>query len=277
MHCSSCGANLPPVADFCPYCGTQIGGPEAGPADTAEAGPQPWGSAAAEDPPPGAGEPPPQDASLGPEREPRGWFGRSKKKKVQPRLSIQEPPKPEMPLWQKVPIYVGSFAIVAILALWGLHLYQSADAARAVGRHLETLQKQRWANAYSQTSTSFQQATSERDFTLLVRSEQALGLLAYYSVDGRTIDGDRATIQVTLTDRSGIDTPAAFDLVKENNAWRIAAIRLDEEADSTPAVIPVSSPTTTTSPTEQTDPAKENDPDKSPADDRSDSGKVDTR
>lgn len=30
MHCPSCGAKLPPNADFCAYCGAQLGGPDHG-------------------------------------------------------------------------------------------------------------------------------------------------------------------------------------------------------------------------------------------------------
>jgi hypothetical protein len=233
VHCSSCGARLPPTSTFCPYCGTQIGGTETPDQSEFEASPGPWDAA-----PGGAQqEPPPQDASLGPEPEP---VTRDTKKKKAPRSSLQEPPRPRMPMWQALPLWAAMLAVVGMLAWGGLHLWQTRDAVKTVTNHLNALMGKNYAAAYSLTAADFQQNTPEATYTAAVRGTRAFAYLAYYAIEDRNMATDWGIIKLVLVDGGGQHTQAAFDMVKEAGQWRIHMIRLGEHADADPQTIPVS-------------------------------------
>lgn len=256
MHCSSCGANLPPTSDFCPYCGTQIGGTEAADEAPAAAKPGPWS-----DP-----EPQPrtearatqsgpwpddasldEDASLDDAPEPKKkWWQRKKKRKV--RSSLKEPPRARMPLWQSLPLVIGTVVILALVTWSALHLWQTRDAVKTVTTHLNAIMAKKWAAAYTLTAAGFRKTTPEQQFTLFVRGTRSLAQLAYYAAEDREMRTDQGTVRFLLIDRSGKHTPAAFDLVKEGTTWRIASIRLGDDADSQSKPQPLLQKTTTTTP-----------------------------
>ncbi len=264
MHCSSCGARLPPTSHFCPYCGTQIGGTETSDRVDAGTGPGPWETAR------NAGaqqEPPPQDASLGPDFDPGpGTYPgqgmdlepdpepapRGNKKKT-PRSSLKEPPRPKMPLWQLVPLLAATIGVVGLLAWGGMHLWQTRDAVKTVTNHLNALMRQNYTAAYSMTASDFRQNTTEAGYTATVRNTQALAFLAYYAIEDRTMADNWGIIKSVLIDRGGKHTQASFDMVRESGNWRIHRVRLGEQADDDPETVPVSKTDTTDTET-STDP-----------------------
>ncbi len=239
MYCSSCGANLPPNSDFCPFCGSQIGGGDEAyetPPPQSKAGP--WGGATDAD-----AEfdetPPVEDASLGEAEQQSPW---PEPKKRKPRSSLREPPRPKMALWKKLVLWVLSLVVLTVIGLMALGLWLTSFAVRAVTQHLDLVMSGNLSGAYVQTAETFQQHTPERDFVLFVRSSPALVRLAYYSVGERDLDDDRATVKLTLTDRSGEDTDAAYDLIKEGEKWRIVTIRLGADAKLEPVPVSVKNP-----------------------------------
>ncbi len=241
MHCSSCGASLPPTSQFCPYCGTQIGGAEtsdqSGPWDAAE---RSYRTGAQQ-------EPPPQDASLEMEPDPAP----SGTKNKPPRSSLKEPPRPRMPLWQAGSLWAATLAVVGLLAWGGLHLWQSREAVKSVTNHLNALMRQNYAAAYSMTAADFQKNTPEASYTAAVRNTRAFAYLAYYAIEDRDMADGWGIIRVVLIDRAFQNTQAAFDMIKENSQWRIYRVRLGENANEDPETIPVS--TTDADPNSQTD------------------------
>ena len=255
MHCSSCGARLPPTSHFCPYCGTQIGGTET--ADSPDAGTQtgPWDTAQST----GAQQEPPKDASLGPdidlepdpEPAPRG------NKKKTPRSSLKEPPRPKMPLWQLIPLLAATVGVVGLLGWSGMHLWQTRDAVKTVTNHLNALMRQNYSAAYSMTAADFQKTTPVASYTAAVRNTRAFAFLAYYAIEGRDMDDDWGIIRSVLIDRGGKHTQASFDMVMESGKWRIHRVRLGDQADDDPETIPASQ-------TDKPDTETETVPDKTP-------------
>ena len=236
MHCSSCGASLPPNSDFCPFCGTQIGGTDApyeAPPPQSEAGP--WGTPSDDDATMREQTVPVEDASLGEEERQTPW-PKVKTPKA-PRSSLREPPRPKMALWKKIVVWILSLVVLGVIGLMALGLWLTSFAVRAVTQHLDLVMTGKLSSAYERTAETFQQHTPERDYVLFVRSSPSLTRLAYYSVGARDMDDDRATVKMTLTDRGGDDTPAAFDLIKENSEWRIVTIRLGADADLEPMAV----------------------------------------
>lgn len=245
MYCSSCRASLPPNSDFCPFCGTQIGGADAAdeaPPPQSKAGP--WGSAQHDDTYAREQTVPVEDASLGKEEQQTPW---PKVKKPTPRSSLREPPRPKMALWKKIVMWILTLVVLGVIGLMALGLWLTSFAVRAVTQHLDLVKAGNLSSAYERTAESFQQHTPERDYVLFVRSSPSLARLAYYSVGARDMDDDRATVKLTLTDRGGDDTPAAFDLIKENGTWHVVTIRLGADADLEPIAVSTKAPEPATS------------------------------
>lgn len=262
MHCSSCGANLPPHADFCPYCGTLVGGVEtADPAPEPPPKPGPWGEKEGIHPRKAEQKTPwPEDASLGPDHaldddadlqpdpEPkRRWWQRKKKRK--PRSSLKEPPRRKMPGWQKAGVWIAALAILGAAVWGGTHLWQTRTAVKAVSTHLNAIMGRNLQAAYAMTASSYQKANTPQSFITFVRNSRALSQLAFYAVEDRDVKGDKGTLRFLLIDRAGTHTPAAYDIVKEGDDWRIYGIRLDDEAEKGPSPVPLIQ--TTTTPPEQ--------------------------
>lgn len=241
MHCSSCGARLPPNSYFCAYCGTQVGGTEGPDESAGQTQTGPWQGAQEAKPPPRQPQPPAEDAVFRPD-EARGWFGRKKKKR---RSSLKQPPRPGMPLWQTLPLVLGTLGALVFIGWGAFHLWQSRDAVRTVTGYLNEVMRRNWTGAYGFTAKVFQAKVPEKNFTAFALSNRSLAYLAYYSAGKRDIKGDRGTVNFLLIDRGGQHTQAAFDLLKESSQWRIYNIRLGESASKGPKPVPVSNTTTT--------------------------------
>lgn len=241
MICSSCGASLPPHSDFCPYCGTQIGGTDevqAPEPPQSEAGP--WG--APRDDATRGDEP---DADLDAQSTP--W---PEDKQPPPRSSLKEPPRAKMALWKTLTLWTVTIAVLSSIGWVAFGLWRTSYPVRAVTQHLDLVMRRNLKDAYLQTAEPFQQRTPEREYLLFLSNSPSLTQLAYYSVGARDMNGDDATVHLTLTDRRGDDSAAAFDLIRQDGTWRIIRIRLgaDAEQDPAPVTVKTSEPETNTDP-----------------------------
>lgn len=237
MICSSCGADLPPHSDFCPYCGTQIGGTDKAQApDPPQSEAGPWGTPgddAAMTDESGAS---PEDAALGADRQTAPWPA---DKETTPRSSLKEPPRARMALWKTLTLWTVTIAVLSTIGWGALGLWRTSYPVRAVTKHLDMVMKRNLRDAYLQTAERFQQQTPERDYLLFLNNSPSLTQFAYYTVGARDMDGDNATVELTLTDRRGDDSAAVFDLIRQDGTWRIIHIRLGADAEMEPAPVTV--------------------------------------
>ena len=138
-----------------------------------------------------------------------------------------------MPLWLKIVIgiFAGLGALIAGVA--GLVFWLTLGLVEPIERQLTALKAGDMKAAYEETSEAFRQATPIDAFTTFVDSYPILKDAASHSFPSRSFENNQGTVTGTLTSPTGGVTPATYELVKENGAWKIIHIKLDPVTDNT--------------------------------------------
>ena len=124
--------------------------------------------------------------------------------------------------WPKILGGVLAFIILAV----GLAFYFTAGMVGVVEKQLDLLRQGDIKAAYSLTCKDFQKATSLEQFTAFVKQYPSLSQNQGHTFTAGSIENNIGTVKGTLTAQDGEVTPVEFQLVKEQEEWRILFIEV---------------------------------------------------
>lgn len=118
-------------------------------------------------------------------------------------------------------------AMVMILVAFGVALWATRDLPKAADAFFSRVREGKIHEAYLETASEFQAATSEEAFTEFL-DRTALKNYQSASWSSRSIKNNTGTLEGTLTTRNGGKIPLVMDFVKEGKTWKILALRKAE-------------------------------------------------
>ena len=131
-------------------------------------------------------------------------------------------PRKKMARWKKILIGIGLFIFfIIVLANWA-----TGDLLIPINNQLDALRGNDIESAYNETSTAFKKATSLYTFKRFVNSYPGLSNNKEASFSERKFENDLGYVKGSLTDQNGGVIPIEYQLVKENDSWKILAINI---------------------------------------------------
>lgn len=131
-----------------------------------------------------------------------------------------------MPRWLKIVlgVVVGLAAVIGV-AIW-VALWATSGLLEPIDRQLAALKAGKMEAAYEETSQAFREATPLARFTAFVDANPILKDAAEHTFSSRSIENSVGKVSGTLTSSTGGVIPIEYQLVKENDAWKILNIDL---------------------------------------------------
>ena len=131
-----------------------------------------------------------------------------------------------MPRWLKIVlgIVVGLAAVIGV-AIW-VALWATSGLLEPIDRQLAALKVGKMEAAYEETSQAFRESTPLDRFTGFVDANPILKDAAEHTFSSRSIENSVGKVSGTLTSSTGGVIPIEYQLVKENEAWKILNIDL---------------------------------------------------
>jgi Domain of unknown function (DUF4864) len=133
-----------------------------------------------------------------------------------------------MPKELKILLSVVVCGLVVIGLFVGTVFWATSGLLEPIERQLTALKSGDIDAAYAETSVAFRHGTSKGDFAKFVDKFPVLRNAASHSLTNRSIEDDIGKVSGSLIASSGALTPIAFQLVKEEGAWKIVNINLGE-------------------------------------------------
>lgn len=130
--------------------------------------------------------------------------------------------KKKMSLWKK--IFIG--IVVAIILIVTLALWATNDLLVPINNQLAALRNNDINTAYQETSTAFQQATSLKTFEQFVKIYPGLANNKEADFSERSYENNLGYVKGSLIAQDGGVMPIEYQLVKENDKWKILAINI---------------------------------------------------
>jgi len=97
-----------------------------------------------------------------------------------------------------------------------------------VERQLAALKAGNIDAAYAETASAFRQGTSRQDFQKFVDRFPILRNAASQTLTNRSVENEVGTVSGSLIAADGALTPISFQLVEEDEAWKIVNINLGD-------------------------------------------------
>ncbi len=127
-----------------------------------------------------------------------------------------------MTTWQKIAIGIGLFAVFVGL-IFGIVSFATSGASETIDEFLAAASKGDYAAAHALTAEQMQASTLPKALERFIKGN-GLDKVSETSWSSRSVSGDAASFEGTLTTRTGGKVPVTIGLVKENGAWRILGI-----------------------------------------------------
>lgn len=148
---------------------------------------------------------------------------------------------------------VISGAFILIVGLFFVSVLPSSRLVVPIDDQLEAIRIEDNVTAYSFTSSAFQKATSLDAFIRFINEYSGLRNNDNIIFDERNIKNGIGKVKARLISRSGMETPVTYQLVKENDRWKIESIILtpqggDEPITTSSDAQPTTAAATTTPP-----------------------------
>jgi hypothetical protein len=132
-----------------------------------------------------------------------------------------------MPRWLKIVLGIAAGLAVVIAIAVTVALWATSGLIEPIERQLAALKAGNIEAAYAETSEAFHQATPVDKFTAFVEQFPMLKNVASHSFSSRSVENGVGKVSGTLTSPTGGVTPVEYQLVKENEAWKILYISLN--------------------------------------------------
>jgi hypothetical protein len=107
--------------------------------------------------------------------------------------------------------------------------YLSRAPVQVVEQQLRDIREGRMDAAYASLSGAHQARLSREAFAALVAKHPAMQDNALASFWNRSLQNDSMQLSGTLTARSGAKERVAYELLRENGAWKVSAIRFYDD------------------------------------------------
>lgn len=130
---------------------------------------------------------------------------------------------------KKVGIGCGAVLAVAIVLGVGIFLVvrmMTAEPERVVREFLDAAAAGDYAKAHGCFSVPLKERQPLEQFTEAVKGNPSLFAVTDMTFTERSIDGSGAKLVGAVTIRAGTRVPASFNLVKENDSWKLIAYDL---------------------------------------------------
>ena len=137
-----------------------------------------------------------------------------------------------MPKWLKIVLGVVAGIAALVVAVIYIAIWATSGLVEPVERQLAALKAGNIDAAYTETSEAFQQATPLPAFTSFVNQYPILKDAADYSFSNRSINNGIGVLEGSLTSSTGGVTPIKYELVKENDAWKIQYMNIGAQGAS---------------------------------------------
>jgi len=130
-----------------------------------------------------------------------------------------------MPNWLKIllGVAVGAAAVIALIVWFAI--WATSGLIEPIERQLAALKAGDMNAAYAETSEAFKGATSMEQFAAFVDNNPIMKDAASHSFLNRSINNGIGFVTGTLTSSTGGVIPVEYQLVKENDAWKILRIQ----------------------------------------------------
>lgn len=122
----------------------------------------------------------------------------------------------------KIILIILSIIIIAV----GLAFYFTSGVADAVRNELTMIKSGDVKAAYEETSAAFKQSTSLEQFTKIINEYPTLKDNKGISINERRIENGFGYVSGTLEGTDGSKMMIEFQLVKENDKWKIQGMNI---------------------------------------------------
>lgn len=134
--------------------------------------------------------------------------------------------------------------VLFISGIVGIAFWATKGPVKVVQEQLSYLRKGDIEGAYGLTSGDFHKATSLEQFKQFISSNPSLAQNKSAGFTSRKIENNRGYIEGTLTAIDGSRTPVKYELIKENNIWKILYMEVSPRGlEPSPEKEPISSET----------------------------------
>lgn len=116
--------------------------------------------------------------------------------------------------------------LIGIVVIIGLAFYFTSGITDAARAQLKAIHDGDIDKAYSMTSAAFKEQTSLENFKKYVEKYPILAKYKDVSFNERRVENGTGYLNGTIEDESGAKMQIEFQLVKEENVWKIQGIRL---------------------------------------------------
>ena len=132
-----------------------------------------------------------------------------------------------MPRWLKILLGIAAgLAVLIGIVVW-IALWATSGLIEPIERQLTALKAGNIEAAYQETSEAFHQATPIDKFSAFVDQFPILKDAAEHSFSSRSVENGVGKVSGTLTSSTGGVMPVEYQLVKENETWKILYISLN--------------------------------------------------
>lgn len=134
-------------------------------------------------------------------------------------------------IWRRT--LIASAVIVAlILAAYIAIILPTTSLKSSIDNQIEAIRADDLVTAYSYTSKAFQNATSLTAFKTFVHQYNGLRNNENIIYIKREIKNGMGIVKATLVSRGGVQTPIAYQLVNENDRWKIESMVIMPQSET---------------------------------------------
>jgi hypothetical protein len=135
-----------------------------------------------------------------------------------------QPPKKRR--WLKIVLGILAVFVVIIAVAVGVAFWATSGLVDTIDRQLAAIKKGDYQAAYNETSLGLRDKFSLAAFEAYVKRYPVLVNNKSHSFSNRSFKDSVGRVEGTLTDTRGQVMPVQYQLVKENDAWRITYIHI---------------------------------------------------
>jgi hypothetical protein len=125
---------------------------------------------------------------------------------------------------------IAGFALL-LIGFYYFYILPYSRLIAPINDQLEAIRIEDNATAYSFTSKAFQDATSMNAFISFIKQYSSLRNNESITINSRQVINGFGKVKAVLISRGGLETPVTYQLVQENDRWKIESMILAPQGD----------------------------------------------